>query len=206
MLRYAPASGPPPLDRHCMPEPSASAFDEEEIGPFAGDRGALDKLFVATYEELRRLAAVIRQGDPSATLTPTALVHEAWLKLAGSLSIAPTSRLHFKRIAARAMRQVLVEAARRRKADKRGGDAAMVTFDENASYMSTSADELLLLDAALEDLARVNARQAVMVESRFFGGLDVAETAQLLNVSEATVLRDWRAAKAWLSSELRQGR
>ena len=187
------------------PDVSPASFDDAELGPFAVDRGALDRLFVATYDELRRLASVIRQGDPSATLTPTALVHEAWLKLAGSFSIAPTSRLHFKRIAARAMRQVLVEAARRRKAEKRGGDAAMVTFDETAEYPATSADELLMLDAALEDLARVNARQAVMVESRFFGGLDVSETAQLLQVSEATVLRDWRAAKAWLSSELRGG-
>jgi RNA polymerase sigma factor (TIGR02999 family) len=187
------------------PDVLSTSFDDAELGPFAGDRGALDRLFAATYEELRRLASVIRQGDPSATLTPTALVHEAWLKLAGSLPIAPTSRLHFKRIAARAMRQVLVEAARRRKAEKRGGDAAMITFDENAGYPATSADELLLLDAALQDLARVNERQAVMVESRFFGGLDVAETAQLLQVSEATVLRDWRAAKAWLASELRRG-
>ena len=119
----------------------------------------------------------IRQRDPSATLTPTALVHEAWLKLAASLSIAPVSRLHFKRIAARAMRHVLVEAARRPKAEKRGGDVAMVAFDEQAGQAATSADELLMLDAALDDLARVNARQAVMVESRFFGGLDVAETA-----------------------------
>ena len=182
-----------------------ASFDEGEIGPFAGDRGALDRLFVATYDELRRLASIIRQGDPSATLTPTALVHEAWLKLAGSHNMAPTSRLHFKRIAARAMRQVLVEAARRRKAEKRGGDAAMVTFDENAAYPASTADELLMLDSALQDLARVIARQAVMVESRFFGGLDVAETAELLKVSEATVLRDWRAAKAWLSSELRGG-
>jgi RNA polymerase sigma factor (TIGR02999 family) len=179
-----------------------SGFDDAELGPFAGDRHALDRLFVATYDELRRLAATIRQGDPNATLTPTALVHEAWLKLAASFSITPTSRMHFKRIAARAMRQVLVEAARRRRADKRGGDMAMVTFDEQAGYPAASADELLTLDIALQDLARVNARQAVMVESRFFGGLDVAETAQLLQVSEATVLRDWRAAKAWLASEL----
>ena len=188
-----------------MPPEATASFEDAEIGQFAGDRGALDRLFVATYDELRRLASIIRQGDPSATLTPTALVHEAWLKLAGSLRMAPTSRLHFKRIAARAMRQVLVEAARRRKSEKRGGDAAMVTFDENADYPATSADELLMLDSALKDLARVNARQAVMVESRFFGGLDISETAELLKVSEATVLRDWRAAKAWLSSELRGG-
>ena len=188
-----------------MPHEVTAPFEDAEIGPFAGDRGALDRLFVATYDELRRLASIIRQGDPSATLTPTALVHEAWLKLAGSHNMEPTSRLHFKRIAARAMRQVLVEAARRRKAEKRGGDAAMVTFDENTAYPASTADELLLLDSALQDLARVNARQAVMVESRFFGGLDVSETAKLLQVSEATVLRDWRAAKAWLSSELRGG-
>ena len=81
----------------------------------------------------------------------------------------------------------------------------MVTFDEDAGYPATTADELLLLHSALDDLARVNARQALMIESRFFGGLDVAETAQLLKVSEATVLRDWRAAKAWLSSELHGG-
>jgi RNA polymerase sigma factor (TIGR02999 family) len=182
-----------------------ATFEDAELGPFAGDRGALDRLFAATYEELRRLAAIVRQGDAAATLTPTALVHEAWLKLADSLSIAPTSRLHFKRIAARAMRQVLIEAARKRRADKRGGAAAMVTFDEDAGYPATTADELLLLHSALDDLARVNARQALMIESRFFGGLDVAETAQLLKVSEATVLRDWRAAKAWLSSELHGG-
>jgi RNA polymerase sigma factor (TIGR02999 family) len=175
----------------------------------AAERGeplAAERLLPLVYDQLRAMAAkALAAESPGQTLTPTALVHEAWLKLAGSLSIAPASRLHFKRIAARAMRQVLVEAARRRKADKRGGDVAMVTFDEDAGYPSTSADDLLLLDAALEDLARVNSRQAVMVESRFFGGLDVAETAQLLQISEATVLRDWRAAKAWLSSELRRG-
>ena len=101
------------------PDAVTASFDDAELGPFAGDRGALDRLFVATYDELRRLAAVIRRAI-RAPLTPTALVHEAWLKLAGSLSIAPASRLHFKRIAARAMRQVLVEAARRRNAEKRG--------------------------------------------------------------------------------------
>lgn len=180
-------------------------FDDAEIGEFARDRSALDALFAATYDELRRLAAVVRGGDPGATLTPTALVHEAWLKLAQSRSLAPTSRLHFKRIAARAMRQVLVEAARRRGAGKRGGDVALVTFDDQQDALTSTADELLALDAALVDLARVNARQAVMVESRFFGGLDVRETAELLQVSEATVLRDWRAARAWLASELRQG-
>jgi len=145
----------------------------------------------------------VRRNDPAATLSPTALVNEAWLKLADSPAVADTSPLHFKRIAARAMRQVLVEAARRRTADKRGGGAAVVTFDDAIGSVTT-ADDVLGLDAALEALAKLEPRQALMVESRFFGGLDVAETAQLLDVSEATVLRDWRAAKAWLSRELRQ--
>ena len=170
------------------------------------DRRALDELFSATYEELRRLAASVRRHEASATLSPTALVHEAWIKLSGNPAVAETSPLHFKRIAARAMRQVLVEAARRRHARKRGGpDAVFVTFDESTGAEAAWAEDLLGLDAALESLARLNPRQAQMVESRFFGGLDVAETAELLGVSEATVLRDWRAARAWLSRQLRAG-
>ncbi|MFZ3214725.1 MAG: ECF-type sigma factor [Candidatus Acidiferrales bacterium] len=173
-------------------------------GP-AADRQALDQLFSATYEELRRLAYSVRRGDPCATLSPTALVNEAWIKLAKSPDVGATSRLHFKRIAARAMRQLLVEAARRRHSDKRGGGAKItVTFDEAMQKKPTGDEELLALNKALDALAGMNPRQAVMVESRFFGGLDVPETAALLNVSEATVLRDWRAAKAWLAHELRQ--
>lgn len=102
------------------------------------------------------------------------------------------------------MRQVLIEAARRRQAEKRGGKGAVfVTFDEALETPVSTDDELLALDGALEELARLNPRQAQMVEGRFFGGLDVAETAQLLDVSEATVLRDWRAARAWLAVQLR---
>ena len=167
------------------------------------ERRALDDLFSAAYEELRRLAASVRRDDPAATISPTALVNEAWLKLADTPAVARTSPLHFKRIAARAMRQVLVEAARRRNAEKRGGGVAVVTFDDSMSGVTTAAD-ILGLDAALEALARIEPRQALMVESRYFGGLDVAETAELLGVSEATVLRDWRAAKAWLARELRR--
>lgn len=181
----------------------ASRGSSGALEPPMTERRALDDLFSAAYEELRRLAASVRRNDPAATLSPTALVNEAWLKLADSPAVADTSPLHFKRIAARAMRQVLVEAARRRTADKRGGGAAVVTFDDAIGSMTT-ADDVLGLDAALEALAKLEPRQALMVESRFFGGLDVAETAQLLDVSEATVLRDWRAAKAWLSRELRQ--
>jgi RNA polymerase sigma factor (TIGR02999 family) len=165
---------------------------------------ALDQLFSAAYEELRRLAASVRRGEASQTLNPTALVNEAYLKLAASLQMTPASRLHFKRIAARAMRQVLVEAARQRHALKRGAGYAFVTFDEALDGLAARSEDLLTLDAALEDLARVNARQALMVEYRFFGGLDLAETAALLEVSEATVTRDWRAARAWLALQLRR--
>lgn len=170
------------------------------------DRSALDYLFSVTYEELRRLASSVKRSDPGATLNPTALVNEAWMKLANSPRFASTSRLHFKRIAARAMRQVLIEAARRRGADKRGGGEGIVViaFDDDQQQTSSCGDDLLALDAALESLERMHPRQAMMVESRFFGGLEVPEIATLLNVSEATILRDWRAAKAWLSHELRQ--
>lgn len=169
------------------------------------DKSAVDELFSLAYEELRRLAASVRRDNASATLNPTALVHEAWLKLAGSSSLDAESRTHFKRIAARAMRQVLVDAARRRNTGKRGAGAILVTFDDAIDEADASADEVLALDAALEELARVSPRQAAMVESRFFGGFDTAETARLLEVSEATVMRDWRAAKAWLAHRLRPG-
>ena len=170
------------------------------------DRDSLNVLFSATYEELRRLAASVRRTDYRATLSPTALVNEAWLKLVQSPPFGAVSRLHFKRIAARAMRQLLVEAARRRKSAKRGGGQMAVTLDESIAANMNVSEDMLALDAAIDDLARINPRQAMMVEYRFFGGLDLTETAQALEVSESTIDRDWRAARAWLASELRRGR
>ncbi len=175
---------------------------EDDLVLLPGNRDGLDRLFTATYQELRRLASSVRRDDPGLTLSPTALVNEAWIKLAASPPQGPLSRLHFTRIAARAMRQVLVEAARKRNARKRGDGRALVTFDEALGAAPADADDILHLDEALERLARVSPRQAMMIECRFFGGLDAAETAALLEVSEATVLRDWRAAKAWLGAEL----
>jgi RNA polymerase sigma factor (TIGR02999 family) len=184
----------------------AHGFENAKTSSSTGSRQALDYVFSVTYEELRRLASSVRRGDPSATLSPTALVNEAWLKLAKSPDVGATSRLHFKRIAARAMRQLLVEAARRRNSGKRGGGAEItVIFEDTPQKKPSGGEELLALNSALDSLARMNPRQAEMVESRFFGGLDIPETAALLEVSEATVLRDWRAAKAWLANELRQG-
>ena len=181
-------------------------FQPDEAALSSENRQVLDRLFNATYHELRRLASSVRRGDPSATLTPTALVNEAWLKLAKSPAMGAQSTLHFKRIAARAMRQLLVEAARRRDAGKRGGGLDLsVAFDSSPVYAKAPAtgQGLLALDAALVELARMNPRQALMVEMRFFGGLDVPEIAAALAVSEATVTRDWRAAKAWLAHTLR---
>jgi RNA polymerase sigma-70 factor, ECF subfamily len=188
-----------------LTDPAIQAFEFPWPPTNAQDRRALDGLFTTAYEELRRLAATVRRGDPSATLNPTALVNEAWLKLARSPEVGATSRLHFKRIAARAMRQLLVEAARRRQASKRGGGAGItVVFDEAVRGKPSRGEEVLALNKALNTLAEMSPRQAIMVESRFFGGLDIPETAALLNVSEATVLRDWRAAKAWLARHLRK--
>jgi RNA polymerase sigma-70 factor, ECF subfamily len=164
----------------------------------------LEEMFSAAYEELRRLASAVKRDDRNATLSATTLVNEAFLKLAGAPRFKALSPLHFKRIVARAMRQVLVEAARRRQASKRGGDGIVfVTLDESVVEAITSTTDLLALDAALERLARLHPRQAEMVVCRFFGGFDVVETAELLDVSEATILRDWRAARAWLAKEIK---
>jgi len=168
---------------------------------------SLDDVFSATYEELRRLASAVKRSDFNASLTPTTLVNEAWLRLQGSPGLAFESALHFKRIAARAMRQILIEAARRRHTQKRGGDgsAIFVTLDDSIAEATAASDkELLAVDAALDELAHMSPRQAQVVESRFFGGLEMPEIADLLGVSEATVLRDWRAAKAWLACQIRQ--
>jgi RNA polymerase sigma factor (TIGR02999 family) len=168
------------------------------------EKQTLDYLFSVTYEELRRLASTVKRNDASSTLNPTALVNEAWLKLVKSPPFETTSRLHFKRIAARAMRQVLIEAARRRNAGKRGGQVIFAGVDLAFTEIPFGGEELLALDKALQELEHLEPRQAMLVESRFFGGLDVLETAELLEVSEATVHREWRAAKAWLKHRLRQ--
>ena len=172
----------------------------------AEGRDSFDEQFSLVYEELRRLAAGVLRGEQNGRVTPTTLVHEAWLKLAHSPEIAETSPLHFRRIAARAMRQVLVDAARRRNATRRGSGEMLVTFDESVPGMNAISEprDILALDSALDGLSRISARQAKLVEGRFFGGLDVSELAVLLEVSEATVAREWRSARAWLAVEIRR--
>jgi RNA polymerase sigma factor (TIGR02999 family) len=185
---------------------SAPVSGHQQTDHDAQKRRILDQQFSLAYEELRRLASTVKRGDPSNTLSPTALVNEAWLKLAKSPGLAAASNLHFKRIAARAMRQLLVEAARRRNSQKRGGngEAIFVSFDESLDGAAIPQENLLALDTALTELNELAPRQALIVESRFFGGLEIAEISSLIGVSEATVLRDWRAAKAWLAQALRR--
>jgi len=162
----------------------------------------VNELFSAAYEELRRLASSVRKHHGGGSmLSPTTLVNEAWLRLASSRALQVESMLHFKFTAARAMRQILVEAARRKDARKRGGALVFVTLDEGAAPMPCDR-QLLALHDSLDELGRLHARQAKVVESRYFGGMDVAEIASVLDISEATVLRDWRAAKAWLGTQI----
>lgn len=191
---------------------TAPAFPQDGSRAAPEERQPLDQLFSLTYEELRRLASSVKRDDPGSTLNPTELVNEAWLKMSRSPGIAAVSALHFKRIAARAMRQLLIESARRRSAHKRGGarETVFVSFDDPRDGLFSSPirceEELLTLDAALEELARLEPRQAAVVENRFFGGLETREIAELMGVSEATILRDWRAAKAWLGRALSQSK
>lgn len=171
------------------------------------DRESFDEQFSLVYEELRRLASGVLRQEQNGKLTPTTLVHEAWLKLAHSPQIADTSPLHFRRIAARAMRQVLVDVARRRHAARRREGELLVTFDEFVPGMNNSLAnprDILALDSALDELSRISERQARLVEGRFFGGLEISELADLLEISESTVSREWRSARAWLAVEIKR--
>ncbi len=168
----------------------------------SGDRSAVDRLFALAYEELRKLAHVQRVGGAPATLNTTALVHEAYFKLSRDAALDVADRSHFTYIVARAMRQVLVDAARRRKTEKRGGGKVVVTLQEADGSTDVEGDSILALEEALTDLERVDPRRAQIVECRFFGGLSVDETAASLGISAPTVKRDWRAARAWLAQAL----
>ena len=168
------------------------------------DRQSVDSLLPIVYQELRRLAAsYLRRERPGQTLQPTALVHEAYLRLMKDKPGRWQNRAHFCAIAAHAMRQILIERARARDALKRGGGQPRITFDEGlpASAPEQSVD-MLALDAALDRLAALDPGQARIVELRFFGGLSIEETADAMNISPATVKRHWAVARAWLAKEL----
>ncbi len=166
-----------------------------------GDRKALDRLLPLVYGELRRLAAsYLKQERPDHTLQPTALVHEAYLRLTRQRDVVWQNRAHFFGIAAQMMRRILVDHARKRQAAKR--DAAAWRIATDVSDAADRAPELLALDAALSNLEALDPQQAKVVELRFFAGLTVEETAEVAGISEATVKRDWRTAKAWLRREI----
>lgn len=164
---------------------------------------AVDRLIPPIYDELKRMAhaQLAREGGPR-TLQTTALVHEAWLKLVDGSRVGRRGRAYFFGAAARAMRQVLVDHARRAGALKRGGDRVVETLDEGAGRVDAFAAELLDLHRALERLEAIGPRQARVVECRYFGGLSVEETAEALEVSPRTVKSDWAMARAWLYREL----
>ena len=169
----------------------------------ADDRQSLDALLPIVYQELRRLAAAyLRRERPGQTLQPTALVHEAYLRLLKDRPDRWQNRAHFCAIAAHSMRQILIERARARGALKRGGGGVRITLDEGLVPGAGPTVDLLALDRALERLAGLDPEQARLVELRFFGGLTIEETAEAMRISPATVKRHWTLARAWLAREL----
>lgn len=170
-----------------------------------GDRDAQSQLIPLVYAELHRLAAsFMRRERPDHTLQATALVHEAFLRLAASPAIDWQSRAHFFAVAANSMRRILVDHARLANAQKRPGRREKLTLETALLYSEDQSEDLLALDQALEKLQRWDDRQSRIVELRFFGGLSIEETAEVLSISARTVKRDWTMARAWLHAELQE--
>ena len=168
-----------------------------------GDRAALAILAPRVYKELRRVAGNLMHAEQGGrTLTATALVHEAYLRLVDVSRVEVEHRAHFLSLAAKVMRQILLDQARRRRAAKRGDGAIRVDLDAEVVAGETRHGALIALDDALEELARVDERRARVVEMRYFGGLSVEETAAALHVSADTVMRDWKIARAWLTARI----
>jgi RNA polymerase sigma factor (TIGR02999 family) len=170
-----------------------------------GDHQALEKLTPLIYDELRRLASrYLRHERPGHTLQSTALVHEAYMKLVGQTSVRWQNRAHFFGIAAQMIRRILVDYARGRRAGKRGSGAEKLSLDEAIALPGSPDLDLIALDDALDGLAKMDPRQSRLVELRFFAGLTLEETAEVMQMSIATAKRDWVSAKAWLSREVRR--
>jgi RNA polymerase sigma factor (TIGR02999 family) len=171
-----------------------------------GDQAALDKVMPVVYQELRRLAHhYMRKERVGHTLQTTALVNEAYLRLADYKKMRWQSRTHFFAVAAQVMRRILVENARSRNYAKRGGGAQKVEFDETAVVSAGRSAEVIAVDEALTELESWDARKGRIVELRFFGGLSIDETAEVMKVSPTTVQREWRSAKAWLYKAISEG-
>ncbi len=168
-----------------------------------GEPSAVEALFPLVYSELRRIASAFLQDENrNHTLLTTDLVHEAFLKMVGNDLQAYENRAHFFSVAANSMRQILIDEARKRKALKRGSGAVRVSLDEGAILTDDTADQLVALDDAMKELATFDEQLSRIVELRFFAGLTIDETAEVLSVSASTVKREWNTAKAWLYREM----
>jgi len=189
-----------------MATPSAEQITGILLRWSHGDEHALDSLTPLVYLDLRRIASYLLKGErPGHTLQPSALVNEAYLKLAGPARVQWQNRTHFFAVAARAMRQILVDYARSHQREKRGGNVQMLPLDEALVFAAERSGELLALDEAMDRLAALDQRKARVVELRFFGGLENEEIGEVLNISANTVMRDWNMAKAWLRRDMQGG-
>jgi RNA polymerase sigma factor (TIGR02999 family) len=192
-----------------LPDQEADApeqITERLIAWRNGDAQALDDVIRAVYQELRRMAdAYLKRELSSHSLQPTALVHEVYLRLIDQTRVSWQNRAQFFGVAAQMMRRILVDHARNRQRGKRGGAAIKVSLDEAVHRSESRAPDLVALDTALTALFEIDERKGRVVELRFFGGLSVDETAEVLGVSPQTVLRDWKLSKAWLYQELKSG-
>jgi len=187
-----------------------NAFTTEQVTQLLidwgnGDKAAVDKLMPLVYDELRRLARYyMRRERAGATLQTTALVNEAYLRLVDQKKVQWQNRAHFFAIAAQLMRRILIDRARKRYNSKRGGDVRKVSLDQAAIVSTGRSSDLVALDEALTDLEAIDQRKSKVVELRFFGGLNIEETAEVMSISPATVQREWSMAKAWLYREISQ--
>jgi RNA polymerase sigma factor (TIGR02999 family) len=171
-----------------------------------GNQAAMDELAPLVYAELRRMARrYLRRENPGNTLQPTALVHEAYLRLADAANMRWEDRAHFFAVSAQMMRRILVDAARTRATGKRGAGALHLNLNESIDAMPDRGSDLIALDDALDAQTQLDPRKARVVEMRFFGGLSVEETAEVLKISAPSVQRDWKLARAWLMRELSKG-
>ena len=188
-----------------METTSTSLITQRLVAWSNGDQEALDGLMQLVYNELRRLANhYLRSERPDHTLQPTALVHEAYLRLTGQNQVHWQNRAHFFGVAAQMMRRVLVDHARANCRAKRGGAAYKVSFDESLNLYQREDEQIVELDEALSRLMLVDSRKSEVVELRYFGGMSVEETAEVLGISCNTVMRDWNMAKAWPYRELKK--
>lgn len=171
----------------------------------AGNKTVVDEIMPIVYAELKRIASFqMNKERKDHTLSPTSLVHEAYLKLVNQKETDWKNRAHFFALASISMRRILINYAQKKLAVKRGGDAPMVTFNEEVMSQDSNAEDIIMIDRALDKLNKLNERQAKVVEYKFFGGLEFDEIAEVLKVSLPTIRRDWRLARAWLIRELKE--